>query len=122
MRKKSKLIDPVRSDNTQGEILEFECTFRPGFGCQSTLLRLVEDWRRALDNHEYVAAILMDLSKAFDCLPLNLLVGKLEAYGLSKASVNLVSSFLSSREQQVKIGSKCGDWLEVLKGYHRVLF
>ncbi|XP_021340798.1 uncharacterized protein LOC110441849 [Mizuhopecten yessoensis] len=38
--------------------------FRPGFGCQSTLLRLVEDWRRALDNHEYVAVILMDLSKA----------------------------------------------------------
>ncbi|XP_021369248.1 uncharacterized protein LOC110460584 [Mizuhopecten yessoensis] len=63
----------------------------------TTLLRLVEDWRKALDNHEYVTAILMDLSKAFDCAPQNLLVGKLEAYGLSKASVNMVSSYLSSR-------------------------
>ena len=44
--------------------------FRPGMGCQSTLLRLVEDWRQALDRHDYVAAILMDLSKAFDCLPM----------------------------------------------------
>ena len=31
---------------------------------------LLEDWRKALDNHECVAAILMDLYKAFDCLPL----------------------------------------------------
>ena len=51
--------------------------FRPGMGCQSTLLRLVEDWRKALDSHKYVAAILMDLTKALDCLPHNLLLGKL---------------------------------------------
>ena len=48
----------------------FLAAFRKGFGCQSTLLRLLEDWRKALDNHECVAAILMDLSKAFDCLPM----------------------------------------------------
>ena len=42
-------------------------------GCQSTLLRLVEDWSKALDNHKYVAAILMDLTKVFDCLPLTAL-------------------------------------------------
>ena len=40
--------------------------FRKGFGC---LLRLLCDWKRELDNHRYVGAILMDLSKAFDCLP-----------------------------------------------------
>ncbi|XP_021375597.1 uncharacterized protein LOC110464610 [Mizuhopecten yessoensis] len=88
----------------------FLAAFRLGFGCQSTLLRLVEDWCRALDNHEFVAALLMDHSKAFDCLPHNLLVGKLEAYGLSKASVNLVSSYQSSRKQQAPnevLGWKC---------------
>ena len=47
----------------------FLAAFRKGFGCQSSLLRLLEDWRKALDNHECIAAILMDLSKAFDCLP-----------------------------------------------------
>ena len=38
--------------------------FRKGFRCQSTLLRLLEDWRKALDNHQsaVAAAVLMDLS------------------------------------------------------------
>jgi len=35
--------------------------FRPDFGCQSTLLRLLEDWRKALDENKHIAAILMDL-------------------------------------------------------------
>ena len=46
-------------------------------------LRLVEDWKRALDENLYVGAILMDLSKAFDCLSHDLIIEKLKAYGLS---------------------------------------
>ena len=51
--------------------------FRSGYGCQSTLLRIIEDWEHALDGNKYVAAILMDLSKAFDCLLHDLLLLKL---------------------------------------------
>ena len=57
----------------------FLADFRKGFGCQTTLLRLLEDWKRALDNHECVAAILMDLSKGFDCLSHDLLKAKLKS-------------------------------------------
>ena len=52
--------------------------FRPGYGCQSTLLRIIKDWKQALDENKYIAAILMDLSKAFDCLPHDLLLLKLK--------------------------------------------
>jgi hypothetical protein len=46
----------------------FLAAFLSGFGCQSTLLRVIEDWKHALDKIEYLVAILMDLSKAFDSI------------------------------------------------------
>ena len=54
-----------------GYFNSFLAAFRKGFGCQSTLSRLLEDWQKALNNQAYVAAILMDLSKAFHCLPMD---------------------------------------------------
>ena len=48
---------------------DFLCAFRKCHGCQTILLGLLEDWEYALDQNLHVAAILMNLSKAFDCLP-----------------------------------------------------
>ena len=36
-----------------------------------------------LDSKKYTAAILMDLYKAYDCIPCDLILAKLNAYGLS---------------------------------------
>ena len=33
------------------------------------LLRIKEDWKKALDDNKFIAAILVDLSQVFDCLP-----------------------------------------------------
>ena len=43
--------------------------YRPRYGCPPVLLKLIEDWKNALDKKENIGAILMDLSKAFDCIP-----------------------------------------------------
>ena len=58
----------------------FSSAFRPGFGCNTALLKIIEEWKKAIDCNQYTAAVLMDLSKAFDCLPHDLLILKLEAY------------------------------------------
>jgi hypothetical protein len=44
----------------------FLSAFRKGYGCQTALLKVIENWKKALDQNKYVAAILMDLSKAFE--------------------------------------------------------
>ena len=94
----------------------FLAAFRSGFGCQSTLLRVIEDWKTALDKNEYLAAILMDLSKAFDCLPHDLLLLKLKAYGLSKPSLDVLHSYLSNRKQCVKLNQNLSSMLDIFKG------
>ena len=58
----------------------------------------------------------MDVSKASDCLPHNILLEKLSAYGLSPNSVHLFSSYLSNRKQQIKIGNIMSSWGEITKG------
>ena len=64
---------------------------------------MIETWRKCLDENKIVGATLMDLSKAFNCLPHDLLVAKLEAYGLDTKTLKLMLSYLSGRKQCVKI-------------------
>ena len=40
--------------------------FRPGHSTQDVLVKVVDEWRRALDEDKVVGAVLLDLSKAFD--------------------------------------------------------
>ena len=46
-------------------------------------MRLIENWKRAIDENFPIGTVLMDLSKAFNCIPHDLLIAKLYAYGLS---------------------------------------
>ena len=92
------------------------CGFRKGFNCEDALLRLLENWRHCLDNGEIVGTILCDLSKAFDTLPHDLIIAKLEAYGMSNDALKLISSYLTNRMQRCKIGSSYSDWVDILIG------
>ena len=65
--------------------------------------RMIETWRKCLDENKIVGATLTDLSKAFNCLPHDLLVAKFEAYGLDTKTLKLMLSYLSGRKQCVKI-------------------
>ena len=116
----SKLYKRVISDQLtsyfENVFNPFLTAFRPTFGCQTTLLRLVEDWKKALDDNLYVGAILMDLSKAFDCLPHDLIIQKLKAYGLSNHACQLMNSYLSDRKQRVKLGNIVSQWKNIIKG------
>ncbi len=47
----------------------------------------------------------MDLSKAFDCLPHDLIIKKLEKYHFGDGACQLLNSYLVGRTQRVKIGS-----------------
>ena len=59
---------------------------------------------------------LMDLSKAYDCLPHDLLIAKLAAYKFGPNSLALIYNYLSQRKQRVKVGSKFSEWQMIVSG------
>ena len=89
------------------------CGFRKGYSSQHSP---IENWRTCLDKKGIVGAILMDLSKAYACLPTELLIAKLKAYNFSKNSLKLIHSYLTNRKQRVKVGSTFSSWQEVIRG------
>ena len=55
----------------------------------------------------------MDLSKAYDCISHELLIAKLECYGLDEISLKLILNYLSHRMQRTKIGSSFSSWFDI---------
>ena len=91
----------------------FSChlsAFSQGYGCQDTLLTLIENWRKDLLKNNKIGALLMDLSKAFDCMPHELLIAKFKAYGVQDQSIKIIKSYLSDREQRVRMGNVHSSW------------
>ena len=59
----------------------------------------------------------MDLKKPYDCLPHDILIAKLAAYGFKDSATSSISDYLLKRNQRVKIGSVFKSCLEILKGF-----
>ena len=95
---------------------KFQCGFRKGHSAQHCLLVMIEKFRRARDMKSVCAAILTDLSKAFDCICHDLLIAKLNAYGFDKEALMFLSAYLSNRTQKTKIGSCFSEMLNILFG------
>ena len=56
--------------------------FQPGKSKTSALLVTIDDWHKLLEDGNEIAAIFIDLCKAFDTVPHAKLIEKLEAIGL----------------------------------------
>ncbi len=92
------------------------CGYRKGYSTQQALIALIEKWKYALDRKGFTAAVLMDLSKAFDCLNHDHLIAKLHAYGFSKTALQYILSYLKDRWQRTKINKSFSSWSALLAG------
>ena len=76
----------------------FTSTYRKNYSAQQLLIHLLEKWREKLDKNFIVGAVLMDLSKVFDCNPHDLIIAKLTAYGIEREALRLIYSSLKILE------------------------
>ena len=89
----------------------FVSAYRGLYSCESTLVRLVEDWKQAIDTGKTVGVLSTDMSKAFDTMHPTLLLAKLQAYGFSNESLTLMRSFFMDRKGRTKLGAVVSDWI-----------
>ena len=82
---------------------KFIAAYRENYSSSHVLIRPIENWKQALDENFVVRTVLMDVYKAFDCIPHDLLIAKLYAYGFSEKSAVFLYSYLKRKKQNVKI-------------------
>ena len=92
---------------------KYQCGFRKGYSAQHCLLVMIEKWKRIVDYGGVFGALLTDLSKAFDCIPHDLFIAKLEAYGFQIDALKLIYDYLSNRKQTVKINETFSSWKDI---------
>ena len=95
---------------------KFQCGLQNDFSTQHCLLLMLEKWKHAVNNKKVFGALLTDLSKAFDCICHDLLIAKLNAYGLSPPALKLVHNYLQNRKQRTKNGTAYSLWEEIFSG------
>ena len=103
-------------DSMYDNISPFISAYRKNYNMQHVMIRLLEERRENLDKNYVVGGVLMDLSKAFNCVPHDLLLEKLAAYGVDESFLCYIYSYLLNWKQCVRINNVNSDFLTVISG------
>ena len=76
--------------------------FQKGSQHKTCTFQITPILQKELDNGGFVGTILMDLSKAYDCIPHELLMAKLKCYGIDNGSLQLLLDHLNNRKKGQK--------------------
>ena len=87
-----KFLFKQMSDYFDNIFPEYLSGFRKGYGCHHVLMSMIENWKYVLGNKKVIAALSMDLSKAFDCLQHDLIIATLHACGFEIQALKLILS------------------------------
>ena len=96
--------------------------FRNHFSTNHAILTLLESIQKALDDGQFACLIFIDLEKAFDTVSHDILLEKLNHYGIRGIANDWFRSYLSDRTQFVSINGFNSDCKTVKYGVPQVQF
>ena len=105
----SKILEKIlykrtyRFLNENNQIYHSQYGFRVKHSCEHTIGDLVSHVLKNQQQNRYTAALFLDLSKAFDTLNHDLLLKKLELYGIRGVALNWFESYLTGWKMRLKI-------------------
>ena len=97
-------------------LLDNQHGFRKKRSCESQLILTIQDLASGLEDGEQIDAILLDFSKAFDKVPHQRLLLKLQHYGIRGQLLSWIESFLTGRSQKVLVEGKTSSYVPVVSG------
>ena len=103
-------------NSTGNYIFPYVSAYRKGYNSQYVLIRRLEECRQHLDNNKVVGSVFMDLSKAFHCVPHDLLIAKLAAYSVDENLLTYTYSYFSNRKQCFRINNVHSKFQNVFSG------
>ena len=90
--------------------------YRMQHSCDSMIISFLQEMSDSLQAGDISVVLMLDCSKAFDSISRPLLLRKLEQYGLRGGALELVASYLTDRNQRVKIAQAYSDLLPCATG------
>ena len=105
--------------NANNLLSEQQYGFRSQHSTELACVKLVDYITTEMDNIKKIktpTAIYLDLSKAFDTLNFNILLNKLQYYGINGISLSLIRNYLTNRFQYVQFENSESDLLEIKTG------
>ena len=90
--------------------------FRPCDSCINQLLSITHEIYQSFDDNLEVRAVFLDISKAFDKAWHEGLIFKLKQNGISDKILNIITDFLSFKEQRVVLNGKASPWVSIEAG------
>ena len=105
----NKLLEKVVHERTYNFLEKYNCLYKYQYGFRKShstkhaLIEITEKIRKALDSRKFACGIFVDLQKAFDTVNHEILLKKLEHYGIRGNSNSWFKSYLNDRKQLVSI-------------------
>ncbi|KAH0813908.1 hypothetical protein GEV33_008883 [Tenebrio molitor] len=113
----SIIVDRLDSFTSEFAIIPKEqYGFTKGKSVKTNLLSCLNDWSSLVDLGKSVDVVYLDFAKAFDKVPINLLITKLKTHGISGRLLAWITHFLSDRKFAVKVNGVLSDFFDVLSG------
>ena len=80
------------------------------------MLNVMDVWTKAMDKGDSIDTVYLDFTKAFDKVPHNRLMSKLNSVGINTETLNWIKAFLSDRVQQICVNGSNSTWKPVTSG------
>jgi len=109
----NQLVEYMENNNL---LEECQSGFRARHSCETALQWVVSDWKKSIGEGKMIGVVFLDLRRAFELVDRDILLKKMEWYGIKGVVLSWFKSYLENRSQRVKLNGILSDPIAVNLG------